>query len=108
MGGVDERLACLLEEMEKPAVSCYVCCDEKYKYYDALVGGVVLMYRRNAFRSDGRKMYLLGDALARVLGFEERCLMPCFLPHIRYWRRFVSVHSLRRQLEGLFVAEPPT
>lgn len=108
MEGLDERLAGILEEMRKPAVSCFVCCDEKYKYYEALVGGVVLMYRRNAFRSDGRKMYLLSDALARVLGFQGRWLMPCYLPRVRYWRRFVSVYSLRRQIEGLFETEQET
>ena len=72
-----------------------VCTDEKYSYYHAYIYGRLLMYRQNTLRPDGRKCYMLTDALARTLGFEDLYSMKFRLTTIRYWKLFVSVERLR-------------
>lgn len=72
-----------------------VCTDEKYSYYRAYINGRLLMYRQNTLRPDGRKCYMLNDALAKTLGFDDLYSMKFKITTIRYWKVFVSVQRLR-------------
>ena len=77
----------LLSQMQQTKYITYICCD-----------GIVVMYRQNIFRPDGRRLYYLNNALAKLLGYGDIESMMLAFPKIRYWRRFISVQSLEKYL----------
>ena len=91
-------MRCSLSQMQQTKYITYICCDEAYKYYEAVIYGIVVMYRQNIFRPDGRRLYYLNNALAKLLGYGDIESMMLAFPKIRYWRRFISVQSLEKYL----------
>lgn len=86
----------VLKEMQHTKEVAFVCDDEVFKYYEAIIDGVVVLYRMNRFRPDGRRLYYLNGALAKLFGCGDIASMMLLYPKIRYWRRFVSVQSLTK------------
>lgn len=84
--------------MQQTKMVSYVCCDEAFKYYEVAINGVMVMFRQNSKRSDGKRLFCLNDALAKLLGFGCMASMMLYFPKIRYWRGFISVQSLRKQM----------
>ena len=84
----------VLKEMQHTKDVAFICSDEAFKYYEAIIGDVVVLYRMNAFRPDGRRLYYLNNALAKLFGCGDIASMMFLYPKIRYWRRFISVQSL--------------
>lgn len=48
-----------------------VCRRGDYDYYSVLVNGYRLTYAKNRWRPDGRRLYVLGDELAKAMGFMD-------------------------------------
>lgn len=91
----------ILIEMQQTKLITYVCCDEAFKYYEAAINGVVVLFRKNSKRPDGKRLFCLNNALARLLGFGNIASMMLYFPKIRYWRGYISVQSLMKQvMEG--------
>lgn len=88
----------LLWMMQQSKLTTYICNDEAFRYYEVAVNGVMLMFRQNSKRPDGQRMYHLNDNLALVLGFGNLYSMILAFPKIRYWRGYISVQSLRKQM----------
>lgn len=59
----------ILMEMQQTKLATYVCSDEAFKYYEAAINGVVVLFRKNSKRPDGKRLFCLNNALARLLGF---------------------------------------
>lgn len=76
-----------------------VCSDEEFSYYEIAIMGVVVMFRQVTLRPDGRRFYYLNNQLAKLLGFGDLYWLMKFYPHIQYWRKFISVHSLSLKLK---------
>lgn len=88
----------LLNVMQQTKMVSYVCCDEAFKYYEAAINGVVVLFRQNGKRPDGRRLFCLNNALAKLLGFGSIASVMLYFPKIRYWRGYISVQSLRKHL----------
>ncbi len=73
-----------------------VCTDETFSYYSVMVDGFSLMYRKASNRPDGRKMYLLNDTVAMMLGFTDYEHMRYLVENIQYWRKWVSPQALKK------------
>ena len=89
----------LLNRMQQTKMVSYICCDEAFKYYEVAMNGVVVLFRQNSKRPDGKRLFCLNDALAKLLGFGCIASMMLCFPKIRYWRGYISVQSLRKQIE---------
>ena len=89
----------LLNRMQQTKMVSYVCCDEVFKYYEVVINGVVVLFRKNSKRPDGKRLFCLNNALARLLGFGNIASMMLYFPRIRYWRGYISVQSLKKQIE---------
>jgi hypothetical protein len=88
----------LLWMMQQSKLTTYICNDEAFKYYEIAINGVILLFRQNIKRPDGQRLYYLNDNLALLLGFGNLFSMMLAFPKIRYWRGFISVQSLRKQM----------
>lgn len=75
-----------------------VCTDEDYTYYSVMFDGFNLMYRKASKRPDGRKMFMLTEPLATLMGFDTLGLMRVCLKSIQWWRGWVSTQRLRKAL----------
>lgn len=97
----------ILNRMQQTKMVSYICCDEAFKYYEAVINGVVVLYRQNSKRPDGKRLFYLNNALAKLLGFESVASMMIYFPKIRWWRGYISVQSLRKQLkqDGGFILD---
>lgn len=67
---------------EKPRAK--ICEDEKYTYFEIVLDGFVLTYRRTTQRTDGRRLYKFDDNLAAYLGYGNVGQM---LDVIVWWKR---------------------
>lgn len=88
------RRAYIFEELSR-AKGKEVCNDEEYTYYSVIVEGRILMYRKRSARADGRKMYMLTDQLAMLIGFDGLGSLKYLCRTIQYWRGFTSPERLR-------------
>lgn len=88
----------LLNRMQQTKTVSYVCSDEAFKYYEAAINGVVVLFRQNSKRPDGKRLFCLNNALAKLLGFGTIASMMLYFPKIRWWRGYISVQSLRKQM----------
>lgn len=97
----------LLNRMQQTKMVSYICCDEAFKYYEAAINGVIVLFRQNGKRPDGRRLFCLNNALAKLLGFGSIRSMMLYFPKIRYWSGYISVQSLRRHMArgGGFIKE---
>ena len=69
--------------------------DEDFCYFNVRIDGFRLMYRKKRFKPDGRKGFMLTDALAKCLGFRSLYNMEYCLTGIQYWRKFTSIERLQ-------------
>lgn len=92
------KMESLLNVMQQTKMVSYVCSDEAFKYYEAAINGVVVLFKRNGKRPDGKRLFYLNDALAKLLGFGTLAAMMLYFPKIRYWRGYISVQSLKKQI----------
>lgn len=67
---------------EKPRAK--ICEDEKYTYFEIVLDGFVLTYRRTTQRTDGRRLYRFDDNLAAYLGYHSTDNMKDVM---LYWKR---------------------
>lgn len=67
----------------------------EFDYYNVLIDGYLLMYAKNRYRPDGLRLYVLGDELARCLGFVDYIEMRRRI-RMQYSRRMLSVQALER------------
>jgi hypothetical protein len=80
-----------------------VCTKGEFDYYNLTLDGYLLMYAKNRYRPDGLRLYVLGDELAKYLGFLNYDYMMCYKPyHIQYGRKMLSVDALQRNFEHPF------
>ena len=65
-------------------------------YYSITLDGYLLMYATNKYRPDGMRLYILGDELAKYLGF---CDIKSMMKTIRlqWWRGKLSPKSIKRR-----------
>lgn len=49
----------LLNRMQQTKMVSYVCCDEAFKYYEVAINGVVVLFRQNSKRPDGKRLFCL-------------------------------------------------
>lgn len=89
----------LLNRMQQTKIVFYICSDEAFKYYEVALNGVVVLFRQNSKRPDGKRLFCLNDALAKLLGFGNIVSMMLYFPKIRYWRGYISVQSLKKQVK---------
>lgn len=89
----------LLNRMQQTKMVSYLCNDEAFKYYEAAINGVVVLFRQNSKRPDGKRLFCLNNALAKLLGFGGIASMMLYFPKIRYWRGYISAQSLRKQMQ---------
>lgn len=73
-----------------------VCSKGEFEYYHLTLDGYLLMYAKNRYRPDGLRLYVLGDELAKYLGFYNYDFMRAYKPHIQYGRKMLSVDALQR------------
>lgn len=92
------RRAYIFEELSR-AKGQAVCWDGEFTYYSVTVEGRSLMYRRRTQRTDGRKMYLLTDQLAMLMGFDGLRSLQYLCRSIQFWRGFTSTERLRAAVE---------
>ncbi|MCR4582240.1 MAG: hypothetical protein K5764_01610 [Prevotella sp.] len=78
----------------KPVGGGLVCYDSEYNYFQLGICGYLLMYRQKRFK-DGRRCFMLTDALAKALHFEGLFELKFYLSTIQFWRGFVSVERLK-------------
>ena len=77
----------LLNRMQQTKMVSYVCCDEAFKYYEVTINGVVVLFRQNGKRPDGKRLFCLNDALAKLLGFGcIASMMLCFVVYLELSR----------------------
>lgn len=77
-----------------------VCSRQEFDYYSLTLDGYRLMYAKNRYRPDGLRLYVLGDELAKYLGFYNYDFMIMRNPHIQYGRKMLSVDALQRHFGG--------
>jgi hypothetical protein len=66
-----------------------------FDYYALTVNGYRLMFAKNRWRPDGLRLYVLGDELAKALGFFNYQEMR-YRVKLQYSRRMLSVQALQR------------
>ena len=88
----------ILNEMQQTKLITYLCCNEAFKYYEAAINGVMVLFRKNSKRPDGKRLFCLNNALAKLLGFGNIASMMLYFPKIRYWRGYISVQRLMKQV----------
>lgn len=69
--------------------------DGDFDFYSILINGYRLMYARNRWRPDGLRLYVLGDELAKALGFLDYADMRRRV-RMQYCRRMLSVQAIQR------------
>lgn len=87
---------------EKPRAK--ICEDEKYTYFEIVLDGFVLTYRRTTQRTDGRRSYKLDDNLAAYLGYctvRQMLDVMCFWKRkgergLKLWQGYVTPQSLKK------------
>lgn len=84
----------------RTAMASKVCSRQEYDYYSLTLDGYRLMYAKNRYRPDGLRLYVLGDELAKYLGFYNYDFMIMRNPHIQYGRKMLSVDALQRRFGG--------
>ena len=72
-----------------------VCTRGDFVFYSLLINGYRLMYARNRWRPDGLRLYVLGEELAKALGFLDYADMRRRV-RMQYGRRMLSVQALQR------------
>lgn len=72
-----------------------VYSDGDFDFYSILINGYRLMYAKNRWRPDGLRLYVLGDELAKVLGFFNYTEMR-FRIKMQYHRKMLSVQAIQR------------
>lgn len=74
----------------------YVCSDEDFDYYNLLLNGYSVMFVQNKYRPDGLRLFVLGEELAKALGFYNyKCMREC-LPTMQFSRKMLSVQAIER------------
>ena len=67
-----------------------------YAYYSMTLNGYSVMFCTNRYRPDGLRLFLLGDELAKALGFfDYECMREC-VPTLQYSRKMLSVQAIER------------
>lgn len=66
-----------------------------FDFYSVLINGYRLMYAKNRWRPDGLRLYVLGDELAKALGFLNFADMR-WRVRMQYHRGILSVQALQR------------
>ena len=69
--------------------------DGGFDFYSILINGYRLMYARNRWRPDGLRRYVLGEELAKALGFLNYRDMRRRV-RMQYGRKMLSVQALQR------------
>lgn len=67
-------------------------------FYSIRINGYLLMYARDHFRPDGKRMYVLGDEYAKCLGFFNYQEMRYRLRGLQYWRGMLTTAAVKRKL----------
>ncbi len=68
-----------------------------FDYYTLTLDGYSLMYAKNRYRPDGLRLYVLGDELAKYLGFWNYDYWRQRMPYgIQWGRKMLSVEALQR------------
>lgn len=80
-----------------------VCEDVEFHYYLMRMDAQVIMYRIDKWREHcgAQRQFYLSEPFARVLGFFTLRYMMKRLPHIQFWRGFITVKALKRHLDCL-------
>lgn len=73
-----------------------LCSDNRYNYYSILVNGYDILFAKNKFRSDGVRMFLLNDNLAKCLGFINYADMRVRTPQLQHSRKMLSANAIQK------------
>ena len=77
----------------EPGTKVYT--DGDFDFYSIQINGYRLMYAKNKWRPDGLRLYVLGDELAKALGFLDYTDMRDRV-RMQYCRKMLSVQALQR------------
>ena len=75
-----------------------VFSDGDFDFYSILINGYRLMYARNRWRPDGLRLYVLGEELAKALGFLNYADMRRRV-RMQYCRKMLSVQAMQRHFK---------
>lgn len=77
----------------EPATKIY--SDIDFDFYSLLINGYRLMFAKNRYRPDGLRLYVLGDELAKALGFFDYADMRGRVK-MQYSRKMLSPQAIQR------------
>lgn len=73
-----------------------VCRDHQYNYYSLQINGYNVMFAKNKYRTDGLRLFVLNDELAKCLGFLNYNDMRARTPHLQHSRKMLSADAIER------------
>ena len=80
----------------EPATKVY--SDGDFDFYSLLINGYRLMFAKNRWRPDGLRLYVLGDELAKALGFMDYRDMRQRV-RMQYSRKMLSPQAMQRHFK---------
>ena len=75
-----------------------VCSKGDFDYYNLTINGYLLTFAKNRWRPYGLRLYVLGDELAKCLGFGSYTDMRARV-RMQYSRKMLSVQAIERHFK---------
>ena len=85
----------------KTAKADKICTKGNFDYYALTLDGYRLMFAKNRYRPDGLRLYIMGDELAKYLGFWNYDFWRERMHYngVQWGRKMLSVEALQRHFK---------